>query len=58
MPFPLKANLVHVNVNGGNVFIATLDAVVLQVTEESMAGADTGLQQAQLLLGHLLHGLK
>lgn len=30
VPLPLEGDLVHVDVNGGHVFIAALDAVVLE----------------------------
>lgn len=33
VPLPLKVDLVHVDVNGRHVFVATLDAVVLGVTK-------------------------
>ena len=36
MPFPLEADLVHVDVDGWYVFVATLDAVVLEVTKVSV----------------------
>lgn len=36
VPLPLKVDLVHVDVNGWHVFVATLDAVVLDVTKENV----------------------
>lgn len=36
VPFPLEADLVHVDVDGWYVFVATLDAVVLEVTKASV----------------------
>lgn len=35
VPLPLEGDLVHVDVDSGDVFIATLDAVVLEMTTES-----------------------
>lgn len=35
VPLPLEGDLVHVDVDSGNVFIAALDAVVLETTTES-----------------------
>lgn len=36
VPLPLKVDLVHVDVDGWHVFVATLDAVVLDVTKENL----------------------
>ena len=33
VPLPLKADLVHVDVDGGHVFVAALDAAVLEATQ-------------------------
>lgn len=36
VPLPLKADLVHVDVDGRHVFVAALDAAVLEMTEGSL----------------------
>lgn len=43
MPLPLEGDLVHVDVDSGDVFIAALDAVVLEVTMDSEPKMAPGL---------------
>lgn len=43
VPLPLKGDLVHVDVDSGDVFIAALDAIVLEVTTESEPKMAPGL---------------